>query len=159
MDLKWGEAFIFRTIAGHPQPIFQDLVVLDAVSHGFDEIIIMYHTGKHDTTIREGTSADSIADCGAHRFNDDFIRSELGKTDGKDQVPALKLPTLEERFVTAHIFTSATLADFHHSAEQSIRNDLAWMRSQPLLRTELAGKLKGYIYDLHSGEVRAVEDA
>ncbi|KAF2154964.1 carbonic anhydrase [Myriangium duriaei CBS 260.36] len=124
LGINWGEVFLFRTIAGRPQSCFNDLVTLDAVSHGFDDLIIMYHT-----------------DCGALRFNEDSIRSELSKTDGKDQVPNLWLPTITK------------------SSEESLRSDLEWMKAQPLLRKDLAKCIRGYIYDLKSGEVREVKSA
>lgn len=46
LKLNMGEAFVFRTIAGHPQAVFQDVVTLDAVSQGFEDLILLYHTGQ-----------------------------------------------------------------------------------------------------------------
>lgn len=41
-----GEAFIFRTIAGHPHLVLRDIVTLDAQSHEFEDLILIHHTGK-----------------------------------------------------------------------------------------------------------------
>lgn len=44
LGLKLGEAFIFRTIAGHPHLVLRDIVTLDA-SHQFEDLILIHHTG------------------------------------------------------------------------------------------------------------------
>lgn len=45
LGLKLGEAFIFRTIAGHPHLVLRDIVTLDAQSHQFEDLILIHHTG------------------------------------------------------------------------------------------------------------------
>lgn len=52
LGLQMGEAFLFRTIAGHPQPVFNDILTLDAQSHGFEDLILVYHTGKRKFSCR-----------------------------------------------------------------------------------------------------------
>ena len=42
------------------------------------------------------------------------------------------------------------------SLEESLKNDVDWLRIQPLIRPELASNTVGLIYDLQSGEVRQV---
>lgn len=46
LSLGVGEAFVFRTVAGHPQAAMEDIAVLDINSHdGVKEIMVIYHTG------------------------------------------------------------------------------------------------------------------
>jgi carbonic anhydrase len=46
LGLKPGEAFIFRTVAGHPQPALRDLAALDIeTGGGVEDVLIIYHTG------------------------------------------------------------------------------------------------------------------
>lgn len=46
LGLQVGETFIFRTIAGHPQPVLEDIVTLDAQGQNtMKEVMIVYHTG------------------------------------------------------------------------------------------------------------------
>ena len=46
LGLNIGEVFVFRTIGGHPQAVFKDVVTLDIVSQGFEDLVVMYHTGQ-----------------------------------------------------------------------------------------------------------------
>ena len=51
LGLKVGEAFIFRTVAGHPQPALQDLAALDMQTDAcVEDVLIIYHTGQHDVS-------------------------------------------------------------------------------------------------------------
>ena len=45
LGLNLGEAFIFRTISGHPHLVLRDIVTLDAQSHQFEDLILIHHTG------------------------------------------------------------------------------------------------------------------
>lgn len=54
-----AEAFISRTVAGHPQLILPDLIGLDEVMQ-FTSVILMHHT-----------------DCGALTYSDESIRSKI----------------------------------------------------------------------------------
>lgn len=40
--------------------------------------------------------------------------------------------------------------------EQSVKEDVAWLKDEPLMRPELAAKTKGYKYDIVSGKVEEV---
>ena len=47
LGLGMGETFIFRTVAGHPQPVLQDIAALDIEGHNcIEDVMIIYHTGK-----------------------------------------------------------------------------------------------------------------
>ena len=52
LKLNIGEAFIFRTIAGHPQPVFENIIGLDRTSRGFEDVILLYHTGTLSSLAR-----------------------------------------------------------------------------------------------------------
>jgi carbonic anhydrase len=43
------------------------------------------------------------------------------------------------------------------SLEESVREDLAWLRSSPFIKKELAERTHGFIYDIKSGKVNKVE--
>jgi carbonic anhydrase len=47
LGLNIGECFIFRTVAGHPQPALEDLASLDIeiADGGVKDVMIIYHTG------------------------------------------------------------------------------------------------------------------
>lgn len=45
LGLEAGEALVFRTVAGHPQPALQDLATLDIEFGGIEDMMIIYHTG------------------------------------------------------------------------------------------------------------------
>ena len=83
LGLKIGEAFIFRTIAGHPQPVLRDILTLDAQSRDFEDLTLVYHTDDivhtEDVNCREAYA--EVTDCGAHYFDVDHIRSELISAD------------------------------------------------------------------------------
>ena len=47
LGLELGEAFIFRTVAGHPQSALLDIAALDLEGHNcIEDIMIIYHTGQ-----------------------------------------------------------------------------------------------------------------
>lgn len=47
LRLNVGEALIFRTVAGHPQPVLEDLAALDVeFDSSFEHVMIIYHTGQ-----------------------------------------------------------------------------------------------------------------
>ena len=84
--LNIGEAFIFRTIAGHPQPVFNDLIQLDIESHGWENLIVLYHTGKLiQHSYCQSQATNQATDCGTLRFDEERIRRELIKTSPADE--------------------------------------------------------------------------
>ena len=44
-----------------------------------------------------------------------------------------------------------------NSLEQSVRNDMQWLKVQPLLREDIKAGIRGYVYDIKSGSLSAVE--
>lgn len=46
LGLQIGEAFIFRTVAGRPQAVIQEIIAIDRVSKEFEDLILLYHTGE-----------------------------------------------------------------------------------------------------------------
>ena len=47
LGLNIGDCFIFRTVAGHPQPALEDLASLDIeTGGGVKDVMIIYHTGQ-----------------------------------------------------------------------------------------------------------------
>lgn len=119
-----GEVFLFRTIAGHPQPIFEELLGLDRTSHNFEDVILLAHT-----------------DCGAAYFDESTIRSALLETDPSAvrKVDAMDFGTIKG------------------GGEKSLRDDMAWLKKQPMVRQGLRDAVRGLMYDIKTGEVREVK--
>lgn len=42
------------------------------------------------------------------------------------------------------------------SLEQSVRDDIEFVKNSPLVRKELADRTTGYIYDIHTGKLNPV---
>ena len=56
LGLKVGETYIFRTVAGHPQPALQDLAALDIETGGsLEDVMIIYHTGQLTYSLKNNT--------------------------------------------------------------------------------------------------------
>jgi carbonic anhydrase len=120
-----GEAFIFRTIAGHPQPIFEQLIGLDRTSFNFEDVWLFYHT-----------------DCGAQYFNEEKIRSGLLEADpsATRDVDCMDFGTMKG------------------TVEESLKEDMAWLKNQPIVRQGLRDAVRGFIWDIKSGELREVKE-
>jgi carbonic anhydrase len=43
------------------------------------------------------------------------------------------------------------------SIEQSVKDDLAWLKTMLLIRKELADSAVGFVYDIKSGKLHPVE--
>ena len=124
LGLKMGEAFIFRTIAGQPQPIFEQLIGLDRTSFNFEDVWLLYHT-----------------DCGAQYFNEEKIRSGLLETD----------PSATRKIDHMDFGT------MKGSVEESLKEDMAWLKNQTTVRQGLRDAVKGFMWDIKSGELREVK--
>ena len=44
----------------------------------------------------------------------------------------------------------------HASLEESVREDIAWVHAQPLIREGLKQATQGYVFDIKSGKVTKV---
>lgn len=100
LKLSVGEAFIFRTIAGHPQPVYENLVGLDRTSHGFEDVILLYHTGTVARLKRVWSCANErLQDCGAMYFDEEMIRSGILETDpsAKSKIESWDIGTIKTR--------------------------------------------------------------
>jgi len=42
--------------------------------------------------------------------------------------------------------------------EESVREDLKFLRAQPLIRQEVKDNAKGYVYDIKTGKLNPVSD-
>ena len=42
--------------------------------------------------------------------------------------------------------------------EQSVRDDLAFLKEHPLVRSELKEKAFGFVYDIHTGLITKVDE-
>lgn len=123
LGLKMGEAFIFRTIGGHPQPIFEQLIGLDRTSYHFEDVWLLYHT-----------------DCGAQYFNEENIRSGILETD---HGAASKIESMD-------------FGTMKGTVEDSLKEDMAWLKSQTCVRQGLKDAVRGFMWDIKTGELREV---
>jgi len=83
-----------------------------------------------------------VTDCGATYFTDEKIRTELKRRD----------PTNVD--VDLLSFGEIDLTGSSH--EQSLRNDLEFLKTSRYIRKELAERTKGFLYDIKTGEVHEV---
>ncbi|GAM85815.1 hypothetical protein ANO11243_038230 [Dothideomycetidae sp. 11243] len=67
LGLSYGKALVFRTIAGRPWAVFEELMILSIFSGGLDDVVLTYHTGL------------------ASHFKEEYARDELRKR-GNPQV-------------------------------------------------------------------------
>lgn len=79
-------------------------------------------------------------DCGALHFTDEQVRKTIRKRGPNDKS-----------------VDDATFGAIKN-LEQSVRDDLAVIKSYPLLRKELADRSHGYIYDIKTGLLNPLDD-
>ncbi|KAF2096709.1 carbonic anhydrase [Rhizodiscina lignyota] len=79
-------------------------------------------------------------DCGTTHFSEDVIRAELKKRvpDRAAEIDAMYLGQIRDM-------------------EQSVRDDLAYLHASPFVRQELKDCARGFVYDLKTGLLTAVE--
>ncbi|MCJ1374008.1 hypothetical protein MMC20_005238 [Loxospora ochrophaea] len=78
-------------------------------------------------------------DCGATHFTDDAVRAKLME----------RLPENKE-FGT---MSFGAIADL----DQSVREDVNFLRTSPLITEELAKQTRGFLYDIETGELREIK--
>ncbi|EED17478.1 conserved hypothetical protein [Talaromyces stipitatus ATCC 10500] len=124
------DAIVFRTVAGHPQGCWKDLVALDTFIfegfgvNGFEEVIIVHHT-----------------DCGSLMFTNDMIHQGIQKRNPESNT---------ENIIGTEFGAVST------SIEQNVRDDLEWLKTAPLVRKELAGSARGFVYNIKTGKLHEV---
>ncbi|KAL9071478.1 MAG: hypothetical protein Q9161_004195 [Pseudevernia consocians] len=79
-------------------------------------------------------------DCGSLAFTDEQVRSTLRTRRPEDE--------------SIDSMTFGTIVDL----EQSVRDDLAVIKSSPFVREELANRSYGFIYDIKTGLVSPLKD-
>ena len=117
-----------RCVAGHPQPVFNDILALDTFV-SFDEIMILHHT-----------------DCGSTYWTDESVGSKV-----KEWFPAMET----EEYVKGVNTWGATSKE--DGPEVAVKKDLEWIRGTGLVRKELLARTRGFVYDVKNGSVIEVE--
>ncbi|KAH8806098.1 carbonic anhydrase [Xylogone sp. PMI_703] len=117
-----------------------------------DGIIIFRNAGGHVATELQAIVAldvelrvDDImiihhTDCGTSHFTNEQIREALKKDHPNNK----EIDTMEFGAITG--------------LEQSVRDDLAILKSYPFIRKELANRARGFVYDLKTGLLTAVRE-
>ncbi|KAF8862799.1 carbonic anhydrase [Acephala macrosclerotiorum] len=91
--------------------------------------------GIHDIMIVHHT------DCGALQWTDEQVRTILKQRNPEHSKEIDGIPT----------FGAVT------NIEQSIKDDLAFLKSSPFIRKELADRSVGYVFDIKTGKLSPVE--
>ncbi|KAG9051064.1 hypothetical protein FS837_012571 [Tulasnella sp. UAMH 9824] len=126
LGLKEGDAHVIRNAGGRAQEALRSVIISQQLL-GTREVVLFHHT-----------------DCGMLTFKDDVLREKLKgsvKADVReavgpavDQISFLPFPDLE----------------------QSIKEDVAYLKASPLVLEETKSKITGWIYDVYSGKVTQV---
>ncbi|UKZ74877.1 hypothetical protein TrVFT333_002547 [Trichoderma virens FT-333] len=104
--------------------------VAGRIAHQFENMLFLDHfLHFEDIMIIHHTN------CSAGIFkNDEIYRALEERAPGH---PSIRLPGFED-------------------LEQSVRDDIEFVKSSPLVRKELADRTTGYIYDIHTGKLSLV---
>ncbi len=84
-------------------------------------------------------------DCGSTRFDVPRIRSEWAERDpsSKSGAGSRTFGAVQERYG-------------YGKQEDAIRDDVKWLKEQPLMRMGQGINVKGYLYDIRSGKLHEV---
>ncbi|KAG8925691.1 hypothetical protein FRC01_009826 [Tulasnella sp. 417] len=126
LGLKEGDAHVIRNAGGRAQEALRSVIISQQLL-GTREVVLFHHT-----------------DCGMLTFKDDVLRAKLKesvKADVRDAVG----PTVDQ-------ISFLPFPDL----EQSIKEDVAYLKGSPLLLEETKSKITGWIYDVYSGKVTQV---
>ncbi|KAE9370975.1 carbonic anhydrase [Stipitochalara longipes BDJ] len=129
LDVKGNEIFVVQNLGGRVKGSLNSLIFLDTLSQGtaLEQVVIIHHTNCGLTL----TTEEGLHDALKAEYSDqaeEIEKIEFGNYDGSD-------------------------AKKH---EESIREDIAFLRSSPLVRKELKENVRGYVYDIISGKLLAV---
>ncbi|KIO34285.1 hypothetical protein M407DRAFT_127020 [Tulasnella calospora MUT 4182] len=126
LGLKEGDAHVIRNAGGRAQEALRSVIISQQLL-GTREIVLFHHT-----------------DCGMLTFNDDGLRTKL-KESVKADVRNAVTPAVDQ----------LSFLPFSN-LEQSIKEDVAYLKASPLLLEETKTKITGWVYDVYSGKVTQV---
>jgi carbonic anhydrase len=100
--------------------------------------------------------ADFRTDCGSTVYTNEMVREGLQRQHpANKEIAGIDFGAVSTRFVflaTSQICTDQWIC----SIEQSVKDDLNWLKSAPLMRKELVDNAKGFVYDIKSGKLHQV---
>ncbi|PVH92318.1 hypothetical protein DM02DRAFT_635458 [Periconia macrospinosa] len=139
------DAFIVRNAGGRLKSCITDLIFIDAFTQGqaMKDIVIIHHTGK-TLSLNKPLDLTVSLDCGFTHSTDEAMKDSLKENS----------PHLAGRIDQLYFGTFGSSAKL----EESVREDLDFLRSEPLVRQEIKDNAKGYIYDIQTGRLNPVVD-
>lgn len=72
------------------------------------------------------------------------------------EVAEMEFGAVSTRYQHMRFPVSFIDTDCLSSIEQSVRDDLEWLKSASLIRKELADSAVGFVYDIHTGKLHRV---
>ena len=147
------EAFIIRNAGGRLRSSIKDLIFLDTMTQEqvLRHVIVIHHTGTSPSpplplSLPLRSNKAPYLDCGYTHATDEFLKTTL----------KAKNPALEKEIEDLYFGTYGS-GDWQR-LEESVREDLRFLRKQPLIRQEAKDCSKGYVYDIKTGKLHAVVD-
>ena len=133
LNLDYGEAIVFRCIAGHPQTGFKDLLALDQLAK-FKEVMVVHHT-----------------DCGSTYFTTEDVRRDVLGREGNSE------GEFREVFGEDWWGPMEGVMEGKRSVEATVTEDVEWLKGQKMLRPELKTGVRGFVFHTESGKVTEVK--
>ena len=86
------------------------------------------------------------------------MRSDLKKRLPKDdQIEKMQFGEIREYAKNNTIMAILALADGLRSLKQSLKDDVAFLKSSPYIREDLKPRVRGFLYDIKSGSMEEME--
>ncbi|KAH8807833.1 carbonic anhydrase-domain-containing protein [Xylogone sp. PMI_703] len=146
LGIKTEDAFIIRNAGGRIRSSFTDLLFIETFmkEQAVKNVVVIHHTGNSipEQAVRYLAILTALSDCGFTHNTDDGIKEQL-----KAKAPHLAQEIDQLYFGT---FGSSDML------EESIREYLKFLKSQPLIKQEIKDKVKGYVYDIKTGKLNPV---
>ncbi|KAK3370616.1 carbonic anhydrase [Podospora didyma] len=129
-NFKSGEVIVHRNAGANVRYALRDIVILDTVMQ-LTEILILHHT-----------------DCGTLRHNDEELKTWV------------KHGNWVNRGIDEKIWPEVDKIDIgltkDVSPEDTARDNIEWVRAQPVIRDELKKNTRGFVFDIKSGNVKEI---
>ncbi|KAI0144390.1 carbonic anhydrase [Xylariaceae sp. FL1272] len=129
LDLEGDEAFVSRNLGGRFPQSIEDLLYIEQLTKGqaVKEVIIMHHT-----------------DCGMTHLTESGVKANWKAMQPQlaGQIDALRVPTYDGSSLEKH--------------REAMAVDLEAFKASPLIRQELKDSVKGYLLDIKTGKLTAM---
>ena len=118
----------------------------------FKECIILQHTGSFSSSslvlrakqwllfvVRRAN--ETFIDCGATHFRDDIVKQGLRERapDHKKEIEGM------------------TFGEITGSLDDNVKNSIAYLRENPLVSDQIKENVRGFVFDIKTGELKEVK--